>query len=290
MCSLEGSGEPCNGLTATDHPLKKEKQKAIRLLQAVCKCIGGCLVRDFRGVRPEYYKLLPMLCNHESNEIETHLAKDCIATLGYLAQAILPLHVIPTCLEAISQVYKSGSWKARASVLELLQVTVFLNMPSLLSDVTWVHQVMDVVENGLIDERVEVRSKAGQVLSGLLHCAFVDKARQDSLLKSFYVKVRSGGKKKKKTAEEIVAKHSGVIGLCAFVNAFPYDVPEFLPDILMVLSDHLHDPQPIPVTIKKTLQDFKRTHQDNWQDHKLKFSDDQLGVLTDLLVSPSYYA
>ena len=41
---------------------------------------------------------------------------------------------------------------------------------------------MDVVETALIDERVEVRSKAGQVLSGLLHCAFVDKARQDSLL------------------------------------------------------------------------------------------------------------
>ena len=61
-------------------------------------------------------------------------------------------------------------------------MTVFLNMPSLLSDVSWVHQVMDVVETALIDERVEVRSKAGQVLSGLLHCAFVDKARQDSLL------------------------------------------------------------------------------------------------------------
>merc|ERR1719273_1622964 len=127
-----------------------------------------------------------------------------------MAQANVPLHVIPACLEAISQVYKSGSWKARASVLEFLQVTVFLNMPSLLSDVTWVHQVMDVVERGLIDERVEVRSKAGQVLGGLLHCAFVDKERQDSLLKSFYAKVRSKKKKKsKKTTEEIVAKHSG---------------------------------------------------------------------------------
>merc|ERR1711902_127334 len=97
-------------------------------------------------------------------------------------------------------------------------------------------------------------------------------------------------KKQKTTPEDIVSKHSGILGLCAFVNAFPYDVPDFIPDILMVLSDHLHDPQPIPMTIKKTLQDFKRTHQDNWQDHKQKFSDDQLAVLTDLLVSPSYYA
>ena len=90
---------------------------------AVCKCIGGCLVRDFVGIRAEYYKLLPMLCNHESNEIETHLARDCTITLGYMSQAMLPLATVPACLEAINQVSKSGSWKARASVLELLQVT-----------------------------------------------------------------------------------------------------------------------------------------------------------------------
>ena len=66
--------------------------------------------------------------------------------------------------------------------------------------------------------------------------------------KSFYAKVRSKKKKKAKLVQEdLVSKHSGVLGLCAFVNAFPYDVPEFVPDILMVLSDHLHDPQPIPV-------------------------------------------
>jgi proteasome activator subunit 4 len=60
----------------------------------------------------------------------------------------------------------------------------------------------------------------------------------------------------------------------------------------------VHIPTPIyesvsflfQATIKKTLQDFKRTHQDDWQEHKQKFTDDQLSVLTDLLVSPSYYA
>ena len=72
----------------------------------------------------------------------------------------------------------------------VFQVTVFLNMPSLLSNVTWVDQVMDVVENSLMDERVEVRSKAGQVLSGLLHCAFVDKPRHDSLLVSIRLKAK----------------------------------------------------------------------------------------------------
>jgi len=90
--------------------------------------------------------------------------------------------------------------------------------------------------------------------------------------------------------ELIVQRHAGILGLCAFVDAYPYDVPEFLPDILVLLGDHLNDPQPIPVTVKKTLSNFRRTHHDNWLYHKLKFSDDQLVILTDLLVSPNYYA
>ena len=38
---------------------------------------------------------------------------------------------------------------------------------------------------------------------------------------------------------------SGILGLCAFVEAFPYDVPPFMPPILMELSTHLNDPQVI---------------------------------------------
>lgn len=44
------------------------------------------------------------------------------------------------------------------------------------------------------------------------------------------------------------------------------------------------------MTVKKTLSEFRRTHHDNWQEHRQSFTDDQLLVLTDLLVSPCYYA
>merc|ERR1712058_173296 len=87
-----------------------------------------------------------------------------------------------------------------------------------------------------------------------------------------------------------VLHHSGILGLCAFAEAFPYCVPPFPPPILMELSTHLNDPVPTPQTIKKSLQEFKRTHQDNWQEHKTKFTEDQLVVMTDLLVSHNYYA
>nr|CAD2189936.1 unnamed protein product [Meloidogyne enterolobii] len=32
-----------------------------------------------------------------------------------------------------------------------------------------------------------------------------------------------------------------------------------------------------------------RTHQDEWHEHKLEFTEDQLQILTDLIVSPTYY-
>jgi proteasome activator subunit 4 len=32
----------------------------------------------------------------------------------------------------------------------------------------------------------------------------------------------------------IVEKHAAVLGLCSFVNAFPYDVPKFLPDVILL--------------------------------------------------------
>ena len=61
----------------------------------------------------------------------------------------------------------------------------------------------------------------------------------------------------------------GVLGLCSVVSACPYDIPDHLPEVLTVLGDHLHDPNPIPATVKRVLQDFKRTHQDNWTEHKV---------------------
>ena len=108
------------------------------------------MVRDLRGIRPEYYKLLPILCIHESNELEPILAKECNMALGDIAQAMIPASVIPTALEAISQVSKSTSWKARASVLELLQVqshTVwkFHDFPTYHSDF-YVKSIFEILE------------------------------------------------------------------------------------------------------------------------------------------------
>lgn len=42
-------------------------------------------------------------------------------------------------------------------------------------------------------------------------------------------------------------RHAGVLGLCAFIRAHPYDVPKYVPPIFEHLGIHMNDPQPIPV-------------------------------------------
>lgn len=50
------------------------------------------------------------------------------------------------------------------------------------------------------------------------------------------------------TAACLVKRHSGVLGLGALVEACPYSVPMWLPEVVDELALHVHDPAPIQVT------------------------------------------
>lgn len=42
-------------------------------------------------------------------------------------------------------------------------------------------------------------------------------------------------------------RHASVLGMCAFVRAHPYDIPDSIPPIFEHLMNHIRDPAPIPV-------------------------------------------
>ncbi|XP_074596120.1 proteasome activator complex subunit 4-like [Brevipalpus obovatus] len=186
------------------------------------------------------------------------------------------------------------SWHTKISVVSFLRTMVSMNLFILMSDEKVVKNVTDMIISLLEDERIEVREETSVVLGGIIHYNFIKVNAE--LIDMFKLKSNEKVERIQNSgvlgynAEKLVRKHAGVLGLCSIVKAFPYDVPDFLPNVLMILVDHLHDPQPIPGTIRKCLSDFKRTHHDNWRQHKEKFNDDQLAIITDLLVSPNYYA
>ncbi|XP_064483757.1 proteasome activator complex subunit 4-like [Ornithodoros turicata] len=278
-----------------DGETSPEKKQAARLLRTMSRWILASVTQSPNAAPPELFQIVPVLCQVQSETTDEDLQKECAVTLALLGNILLPSKSIQAALDIIKDVLKSPSWHARAAACNFLQFLVFSNLFTVQSNPAWKQGIVDYTLALLKDERVEVRDVAAESLGGLLHCEFIKVT--DELLESFKAqctrkkgKIRSATPRAPPDPAEVIERHAGILGLCACINAFPYDVPPFMPQVLLLLGDHLNDPQPIPATIKKTLSNFRRTHHDTWRDHKVMFTDDQLAVITDLLVSPSYYA
>ncbi|CAH0386282.1 unnamed protein product [Bemisia tabaci] len=295
----EGSSQIKEEPRAAENHVLDDKQKdaKLRLFKTICKGTLSTLCLAPYGIRPIYMELFPLLCLMENYENDDEMKKVCKALIAFLSQTCLPADCVPSAINAIEKVFNSGSWSAKLVSLDFTQVFIFHNMALIISNPLWIKQVSEMVEKLLENERVEVREKAGEVLSGLLHCGFISnptdllarfkKVCKTSLRKKSNLSVKAGNN----IDHNLIAKkHAGVLGLCAFIRASPYDIPEHLPEIILLLGDHLSDPQPIPATIRKTLGDFKRTHHDDWDTHKTKFTEEELLIISDLAIPPSYFA
>ncbi|XP_058809543.1 proteasome activator complex subunit 4-like isoform X2 [Phymastichus coffea] len=283
----------------------EKREKNIRLLKTVCRWILEMVMISGLDSLSSFYRVYPIMAQLESNDKDEGLSMACTHSMAVLAGTLtLPEHV-PSVLDAIRTVSQSASWSARASCLDFMQVLVFNNMSILLSDRDWIKDIEKIVLKLLEDERLEVRQKAGQLLGGLLHCTILPD--QELLLEEFKKKAKTKlGRKKKGSSNDkeelaenakmfnaVRLRHAGVLGMCAFVQAHPYDIPKHIPPIFECLSFNLNDPEPIPATIRKTLNDFKRTHCDGWtglQGLAEHFTEEQFALMQDLTVPPSYYA
>lgn len=82
---------------------------------------------------------------------------------------------------------------------------------------------------------------------------------------------------------------SAVLGIAAIITAHPYEVPAFVPDILIeCMTKYVTAPPPISTAVKACLAEFKATHQDGWAEDQKAFGEDQLLELNDLLTGSSY--
>ncbi|XP_035261773.1 proteasome activator complex subunit 4B isoform X1 [Anguilla anguilla] len=278
-----------------------ERTQAIKLLKTVLKWQMASAGRSFSTAVREQVQLLPllfMIAPVENDDSYDEMKRDAKACLSLMSQGLLYPGQIPEVLCTLEKIAHSSSWHARYTVLTFLQVMVFYNLFTFLSDEQSIHTVRVLVLTLLEDEQLEVREMAATTLSGFLQCNFlsIDASMQTHF--ETLCKTRLPKKKKRDLGStvdtvpsaDLMRRHAGVLGLSACILSSPYNVPSWMPQLLMNLSAHLNDTQPIEMTVKKTLSDFRRTHHDNWQEHKQQFTDDQLVVLTDLLVSPCYYA
>ncbi|ESP01604.1 hypothetical protein LOTGIDRAFT_207699 [Lottia gigantea] len=270
---------------------EEDRKEAIRLCKTVLKFLVSSNGRAYETSPQEILPLLPVICALDCESTDDDLVVLRNAAFYCLSHALLEESDIPHVIEMMREVTGLQSWHARKSILRYIQNIVFDNF-FLLDNPHYKQQIQEILFHLICDEQLEVREMASVTFSGLLHCGFLQ--LEQGMMDHFEHLRRTKVKKRKLTQalplDTLIKRHAGVLGLSACVQAYPYDVPEFVPQILMDLSVHVNDPQPIQLTVKKTLSDFRRTHHDNWLDHKQMFTDDQLVILTDLLISPNYYA
>uniref|UniRef100_A0A8C1X656 Proteasome activator subunit 4a n=1 Tax=Cyprinus carpio TaxID=7962 RepID=A0A8C1X656_CYPCA len=268
-----------------------ERTQAIKLLKTVLKWLMTSAGRSFSSAVPEQLRLLPLLFKIapvENDDSYDEMKRDAKTCLSLMSQGLLYSEQIPQVL-ILTQ--KTLSLPA-LHFPRYFHITVKRNCLNL-----WPQDISLNCNNVMIFIFFSL-FMAATTLSGFLQCNFLS---IDEPLQAHFEALSKTRLPKRKRRElgsvvdmissaDLVRRHAGVLGLSACILSSPYDVPTWMPQILIDLSAHLNDTQPIEMTVKKTLSDFRRTHHDNWQEHKQKFTDDQLLVLTDLLVSPCYYA
>jgi len=216
------------------------------------------------------------------------IAKQAMQIPALIAQVQMPPSVLPGVLQSLVEVSKNGNWHIRSASLPFLQILVFSNKYGLSQQ-----QVKDVLEfiiKNLADPQIEIRELAKIALTsaiistnanvGALADRFIKWADSLSLSK----------RKQVETSENVLQqRHGAIFGLCSLVLSCPYDVPQWMPELLVKLSTYINDPVPIKNTVKDTFSEFWRTHQDMWPFLKSKFNEEQLYTINELVLSPNYY-
>ena len=266
--------------------------------QAICgiKVVAEFLTRTAKLLRfaPELLLLGETVLTHRNAVEEDELTHLLDALAHSLSLLEIPRPAVPILISVFEKMPLEENWQLKLGKLYLFQVLTFGNLFTVLSHGTLVAPAVRAVLLALLaDERVEVRDQAAESLSGLVRCGFYSPAEVASLLEVFSEQLGPPpqGRRDRKRVEsgQLVRRHSGLLGLGAVVLAFPYSIPPFLPDVLMLVGAFLQATPPLQSTAKHVLSEFKRTHWDQWEAHRGAFTDLQLADLRGMLVSPTYY-
>ncbi|KAK7918864.1 hypothetical protein WMY93_010148 [Mugilogobius chulae] len=213
----------------------------------VLKWLMASAGRTFTTPVQQQLQLLPLLFKIAPVEIDENydeMKQDARTCLSLMSQGLLYPEHVPLVLAALEEMSGKRSWHSRFSVLTYLQTMVFYNLFTLLGLPSQVLRIKALVMQLLLDEQLEVRDMAGTTLSGLLQCQFLplDSGLHSQLQTLSQTTVpRARGEL---ASTDLVRRHAGVLGLSACILSSPYDVPDWMPQILMELSDHLNDPHP----------------------------------------------
>lgn len=235
-----------------------------------------CLSLDDHRVGPmaaHVLTLVPDLLAAFQLRDNEELAETAHDVLVQLVSYPLSAAQVPRLLDALLEVLRhSPSWHARLDTLPLLQMVYFQNLFFLSSEAR--QQVLDVLMALLSDTHREVRDMAAMTLAGVVRCS--QRAHVLPLSRTFAALAATPlpPRGTPRYDEALTAVHAGVLGAAALVSAFPYDVPAWMPALVLdTLAPHSESPAPVCHTVRQCAAEFRRTHQDTWVEDQLKFGE-----------------
>ncbi|GAA5959559.1 hypothetical protein JCM21900_003196 [Sporobolomyces salmonicolor] len=298
VARIEDFGRKLAEWRAVRKPASEGTQTYDRASMTILTWLWGS-ISDFRvsTAFPFITQLLPEFFRMQESTDNAELSRMAGRVLLAASALQFPQHMAkPLMKQFISLLRESTSWRVRLDVLLPLQVFYYHHL--FLLDDELIAELMDQLCDLLRDPKIEVREASASTLSGIVRCS--QRSAIVSLSQRFMAVLRSTKIPKRRDAsgaevpgyqEALIAAHSAVLGISSLIKAFPYEVPPFIPSIMIeAMSKHATSPPPLSTTVRATLADFKRTHQDSWETDQKAFTQEQLADLHDLLTGSSYYA
>ncbi|CAF1141433.1 unnamed protein product [Adineta ricciae] len=270
--------------------LDNEVSQALSLIQSVIAIQGQLFALCHQPIRDTTLQMFSYFCDTGSIMVNDDGFRNHLAGIRtYIGMAYLHTDLLEALIEQVEHVCTKSKWQARLAAMEFIQYFVFCNLFNIRPYLRRLHKLVVAC---LFDDRLEVRLTASMTLSVFYQCSYTPVTDADLkhfrlMSKTPYRSIING--EKVVSTKDIVKRHGGILGLCAIIQANPYDIPAYVPDTLMILCEHSHDPHLIQRSIKQCLSEFRRTHHDSWHEHRMKFTGDQLGILADVLISHNYY-
>lgn len=229
---------------------------------------------------------------HGITHAEADVNKMSTEAVRFLSHAIVPTDALRgqgdylnSFLSALVVHSKNASWKVRDSIIKGSVTVMMQNWNILSSDEK--KSLKDVYAEALLDAQLEVQATAQSAMVAYL--SYKTQREMKSIAEA-YVRnsdsflIREKNKRKAAKADSAQEKPdkaymNTVFMMACVILAFPYDMPSFLPPLLTSFIRHSHS-DVLKAVISRTVQSFKRTHQDRWeQDYKKAFTVEQLEAL-----------
>eukprot|EP00668_Euglena_longa_P016390 GGOE01020642.1.p1 GENE.GGOE01020642.1~~GGOE01020642.1.p1 ORF type:complete len:1699 (-),score=530.51 GGOE01020642.1:979-6054(-) len=179
-----------------------------------------------------------------------------------------------------------SNWRCLNVLLALLQLLLFSKQFLLGAEAT--AKTAAAVAQQLRHPMPEVRENAGRCITLFARTSGAQGGCVEPLIALFRQWCQSPGRE----GEAAKLHHAGCLGFGGIMQAFPFTVPPFMPDVLCTLASLAHQSSAdVGATVKRIFADWWKSHSDEWNfGFKELFTEDQLLIITNMIYSPSYYA